>query len=186
MSDIFVCGDHHFSHTNSIKYDGRPFSSVKEMNEIMIERHNEIVGKSDIVYSVGDFCFGGTHEWEKIRKRMNGDWHLVKGNHDRQSGRFLRELFSTIHEIKNLRIGKQTIVLSHYPMYAWEKSHYGSFHCHGHEHGSLKDGFDQTGKILDVGVMNNNYYPYSVDDIIEHMKYKPDNWNQLDNRRLKK
>ena len=100
---MFVCGDHHFSHKNIMKYDGRPFSSVEEMNEIMIERHNEIVGKSDLVYSVGDFCFGGTEEWKKIRRRMNGDWHLVKGNHDRQSRKFLRELFSTVQEIKNLR-----------------------------------------------------------------------------------
>lgn len=185
MSNIFICGDHHYSHKNCIKFDGRPFSSVEEMDETMIERHNEVVEKSDIVYSVGDFCFGGTEKWKSIRKRMNGDWHLVKGNHDKQSYKFLRELFSTVQEIKNLRVGKQTIVLSHYPMYTWEKSHYGSFSVHGHEHGSLKDTYDQTGKILDVGVMANNYYPYHVDEIIEHMKTKPDNWNQLDNRRCK-
>ena len=186
MSNIFISGDHHFSHKNCIKYDGRPFSSKEEMNEVMIERHNEVVGKNDLVYSVGDFCFGGTNDWKRIKERLNGQWILVIGNHDRQSSHFLKSLFVTVNEIKNIKFGKQTIVLSHYPMYAWEKSHYGSYHCHGHEHGSLKDGYDQTGKILDVGVMNNDYYPYHIEDIMKIMESKPENWNQLDNRRLKK
>jgi len=185
MSEIFICGDHHFSHKNIMKYDNRPFSSVEEMNDIMIERHNEIVNSKDIVYSTGDFCFGGTKEWENIRKKLNGQWHLIRGNHDRQSFSFLKSLFCSISEIKNIKIRNQTIVLSHYPMYAWEKSHYGSFHCHGHEHGSLKDSYDMTGKILDVGVNTNSYYPYHIDEIIKIMESKPDNWNMIDNRRLK-
>lgn len=56
--EIFICGDHHFSHKNIMKYDERPFSSVAEMNETMIERHNEVVKPNDEVYTVGDFCFG--------------------------------------------------------------------------------------------------------------------------------
>ena len=185
MSETFVCGDHHFCHTNILKYDKRPFSSVEEMNEMMIERHNEVVKKNDTVYTVGDFCFGGTRDWLNTRKRLNGQWHLVKGNHDRQSFKILKDLFVTIHEIKQIKVGRQPIILSHYPMYAWEKSHYGSFHCHGHEHGSLKDGYDQTGKILDVGVMNNNYYPFHVEEVMGIMETKPKNWNEMDNRRIK-
>ena len=185
MSNIFICGDHHFDHKNIMKYDGRPFSSVEEMNETMVERHNEIVKPGDTVYSTGDFCFGGTRAWEKYRKRLNGQWHLVMGNHDRQSSAFLKGLFAAIHEIKKINHKGQKIILSHYPMYVWDCSHYGSYHCHGHEHGSLKDSYDQTGKILDVGVNTNNYYPYSIDQIFEIMDKKPENWNQMDNRRKK-
>jgi calcineurin-like phosphoesterase family protein len=166
-----------------MKYDERPFSSVAEMNETMIERHNEVVKPNDEVYTVGDFCFGGTHDWEQIKKRLNGQWFLIKGNHDRQSFAFLRNLFVAVNEIKNLRVGSQTIVLSHFPMYTWDKSHYGSYHCHGHEHGHIKDSYDQTGKILDVGVNTNNYYPYSMNEVLEIMKGKPDNWNQLKGHR---
>lgn len=185
MSEIFIGSDYHFSHKNILKYDRRPFETVREMNEVMIERHNEVVRPNDRVYCVGDFCFGGTHEWSTIRKRLNGDWHLISGNHDRQSFHFLRSTFSSVHEIIEIKLGKHPIILSHFPLYTWNKSHYGSYHCHGHEHGTLCDTYDQTGKILDVGIMTNNYYPYHTDDILKIMENKPKNWNELDGRRIK-
>lgn len=186
MSNIWITGDHHFCHANAIKYDKRPFSSAEEMNDIMIERHNKFVKKNDIVYSVGDFCFSNNpNNFEDIKSRLNGKWHLVIGNHDHQPKPFLRKHFETIHEIKKIQFNKQKIILSHYPMYVWDCSHYGSYHCHGHEHGNLKDTYDQTGKILDVGVMTNNYFPYNIDTILARMKGKPDNWNEMDNRRRK-
>ena len=36
----FVCSDHHFNHTNIITYCDRPFDSVGEMNEFMIDAWN--------------------------------------------------------------------------------------------------------------------------------------------------
>jgi calcineurin-like phosphoesterase family protein len=50
MSKIFFTADQHFGHKNIIKYCNRPFSSVEEMNKVMIDRWNEIVGKEDTVY----------------------------------------------------------------------------------------------------------------------------------------
>ena len=51
---IFFTSDHHFYHTNIIKYCQRPFQSVEEMNEVMVERWNAVVGKNDTVYYLGD------------------------------------------------------------------------------------------------------------------------------------
>ena len=47
----FFTSDSHFHHANIIKYCNRPFSSVEEMNQVMIERWNEVVKPDDVVVS---------------------------------------------------------------------------------------------------------------------------------------
>ena len=60
MSDTSFIGDHHFFHKNILEYEpiARPFASVEEMNEAMVERWNSVVKPYDKVYHLGDFCFG--------------------------------------------------------------------------------------------------------------------------------
>lgn len=64
--NIFFTSDTHFGHNNIIKLSNRPFSSVEEMNEGLIERWNDVVGAEDIVYHLGDFSL-------KIRNSMLKD-----------------------------------------------------------------------------------------------------------------
>ena len=54
MAQIYFTGDLHFGHENVLRFDGRPFSSVEEMDEELISRWNNKVGKGDIVYILGD------------------------------------------------------------------------------------------------------------------------------------
>ncbi len=55
----FLTSDNHFQHENIIKYSNRPFSSVKEMNECMVENWNNSVTSDEyIVYDLGDVCLG--------------------------------------------------------------------------------------------------------------------------------
>lgn len=77
--------DHHFNHKNIIKYCNRPFASVDEMNEVMIERWNEVVGPGDVVYHCGDFAFGSARDIAGVLERLNGAKFLVLGNHDRKT-----------------------------------------------------------------------------------------------------
>ena len=51
----FFTSDYHLSHTNVIKYDNRPFSSIEEMNEFIIDRQNTLVDDKDNFYFLGDF-----------------------------------------------------------------------------------------------------------------------------------
>jgi len=50
-------------------------------------------------------------------------------------------------------------------------ANYNSWQLYGHSHGRLKP----IGKQMDVGVDTHNFYPYSVKEIVEEMKTKPDN-----------
>lgn len=90
---IYLISDTHFYHKNIIKYENRPFSSVEEMNEKLIENWNRVVTDRDYVFHLGDFCFAsdkysGTYKEKYIATskelldRLNGHKVLIHGNHD--------------------------------------------------------------------------------------------------------
>ena len=62
------------------------------------------------------------------------------------------------------------VVMCHYPLLVWNKSHYGSWCLHGHSHHSL-DSLNVKTKRFDVGVDttvkydNSSYAPYSFSEI---------------------
>ena len=59
--------DTHFGHKNIIEYCKRPFSSVEQMNEMLIKKWNNKVKVDDIVFHLGDFSFrGGYHKLLKF------------------------------------------------------------------------------------------------------------------------
>ena len=84
---IFVTADTHFNHENIIKYCNRPYENVQDMNEDIIKKWNEVVGKDDIVYHLGDYGFGSKEELQKIFNRLNGKKYLIMGNHDLRVGK---------------------------------------------------------------------------------------------------
>ena len=60
----------------------RPFSSVEEMNEAMVDNWNSVVQRGDKVYHLGDVFFGPKPEFQSLWPRLNGRKRLVVGNHD--------------------------------------------------------------------------------------------------------
>ena len=70
MAVIRYIADLHFGDENIIAYDNRPFLSVSEMNEALIERWNRVVGKDDLTWILGDFCMGSTEDWAGILDRF--------------------------------------------------------------------------------------------------------------------
>ena len=89
--NIWFTSDSHFNHYNVIKYSGRPWETVEDMNEGLIERWNECVKKGDTVYHLGDFTL--TMRTELIDEwlgRLNGTIRLVRGNHDNWVKRLVR------------------------------------------------------------------------------------------------
>ena len=165
----FFTGDEHLQHINIIEYCNRPFSSIKEMDAEIIERHNSVVGSNDIVVHAGDFTLGNKEVAYKYQKQLNGNHIYLKGSHDR----WLKG--TKAHEIWEKMIDGVYIVVCHYNMHTWPRSHYNSFQLFGHSHGKLAP----QGKQHDVGVDNNNFYPVSFDEIVEIMRDRPDNFNLI-------
>lgn len=163
---IFFTSDHHFGHSNIIKYCNRPFKNVDDMNESMIKNWNEVVKSGDTVYYVGDFCFDPNPA--KFLYRLNGKKILIKGNHD---GKPKKEHgWSHICDYNEVKHEKQHIVLCHYAMRVWNRSHYGAWMLYGHSHGSLPD--DPQLLSIDVGVDCHEYRPISFEEIKNIMSRK--------------
>ncbi len=174
MSDIWHISDTHFGHANIIKYSNRPYANVDEMNEMMIQEWNKLVKPGDNVYHNGDFAFMSVDRLEKLLWRLNGSIHLVLGNHDKEiiknRNRLLKHgKFATIQHYNELKVGGQMVVLFHYGMRVWNKSHHGSILLYGHSHGSLPP----YGKSVDVGVdckeITSEYRPIHLDEVLKYM-----------------
>lgn len=161
--------DEHYGHHNTIKYNNRPFSSVEEMNETIINNHNKVINKNDLVIHAGDFTLRDKKYAESIIRKLTGKHIFLRGSHDR----WLRQ--SHAKDLYEKTIEKQFIVVCHYAMRVWHRSHYNSWQLYGHSHGRL----EPVGKQWDIGVDNNNFYPVSFEQIKEIMKNRPDNFNLI-------
>jgi len=172
---IWFTADHHFNHVNIIKYCNRPFKNVEEMNTVLINRWNEVVKKGDIVYHLGDFAF---EDPRKFRVRLNGDIHLILGNHDKRITKHkLQTLFGHVTQQYMVKSVDPHIWLCHYKMCVWEQSHYGVWHLYGHSHGKSNEKNNMLS--FDVGVDTHNFYPYSYEEVKEKMLKKQEMINNV-------
>ena len=78
---VYFISDTHFNHKNIIKYCNRPFDSIEQMNETLINNWNDIVSDKDIIYHLGDFALGSKELILDIVNRLNGSKYLIRGNH---------------------------------------------------------------------------------------------------------
>lgn len=170
----FIISDTHFSHYNIIKFNGRPFASVIDMNESIIKNWNNNISSNDIVYHLGDVGFGNSKIINDILYRLNGEIHLIVGNHEKTvlSNKQSCQRFSSIKDYYQFKYrsenGKEYFfVMSHYPFLTWNRSHYGSISLHGHCH-SKENSRDI--KRFDVGVDANNFTPVNIEYIIDFFK----------------
>ena len=172
---IWFISDTHFGHRKIIEYCNRPFKDVGHMDEVMIANWNNKVGQNDIVYHLGDFALN--KDPEKYLRRLNGQKFLIRGNHDKRPR--VDHGWANIWDYRELRHEKQNIVLCHYAMRVWNKSHHGAIMLYGHSHGNLP-GTDQS---LDVGVDCWNYSPTSLEDIKRRLKTLPP-YKQADHHKI--
>ena len=161
----FFTADEHYGHENIIKYCNRPFKTVDEMDNEIIRRHNEVVGINDTVIHCGDFSLAKKiGNFEKYFNRLNGKHQFILGSHDYWSQLSEIKLRSDmfIADMLTIKVDEICIVCCHYAMRTWPYSHYGSIQVYGHSHGKLPPLSNQW----DVGVDNNNFYPVSLEELI--------------------
>ena len=129
----FYISDLHLGHSKALEYDDRPFCTVEEQTNVVIERWNETVGSRDHVYILGDMFWDNNLIY--IMKELNGIKHLILGNHDRVNAAF-PIYFKSIDTMIKIKDTGRTVTLCHYPVAHWEGADRGWVHLYGHIHKS--------------------------------------------------
>lgn len=177
---VFATADHHFGHTNIIKFCDRPFVDAHDMDRAMISAWNSIVGPEDTVYHLGDFTLTDSlSPW--IHALNFARLYIIPGGHDyRWLAKFDRTLGPRVQILDPLVTVEfpsgnkypNVVVMCHYPMLTWDRSHYGSLHLHGHSHGGIPSGPAANGKgrRIDVGVDGWDFFPVDLQRLLEVME----------------
>lgn len=164
------------SESESFKSSWSPSQeSVNRMDDHLISQINSFVAKEDILWHLGDFCWGHGEKLidnaRRYRERINcSNVSLVLGNHDSDE---MCRLFRNCHRSCEIKVRHKHIVLSHYAHSFWNRSHHGSWMLYGHAHGTAELWMDEymPGRFsMDVGVDNvarvmGEYRPISFDEI---------------------
>lgn len=183
--------DTHFGHGNIIKYCLRPFltpqersaaerdarhspklspETVRRHDESLLDAINSRVQRTDTLWILGDFCWGGRQLAQQYRDRIEcQNVHLVWGNHDAPD---VGPVFGRTLEQGMVHVEGQDIWLNHYPMRSWHKAFHGSWHLYGHVHGKLagEDARLSWRLTRDVGVDACDYRPVSFAELRDYMQ----------------
>ncbi len=177
----FLISDTHFGHTNILTFkrtDGtplRPFSSIEEHDETIVENWNKVVKPADKVYHLGDVSMN--KEGTKILARCNGTKVLIRGNHDTYATKFYTQYFRDIYGVRAL--GDPKVILSHIPIHPTSLSRW-KLNIHGHLHANLvlKHPAESMGldDLLDtryvcVSCEHINYTPILMEELLERNSY---------------
>jgi calcineurin-like phosphoesterase family protein len=162
----FITSDEHYGHENIIKFSNRPFKDTDEMARVLIEKHNAKVpaGHGSLTIHCGDMFWRTLpiSECLSIVSRLNGLHAYIWGNHEENMRHeILRAMFVSAEHIKVINWNKHKIVLCHYAMRVWDKSHTGSWMLYGHSHGDLPE----QGLSFDIGVDSHNFEPWTMEEI---------------------
>lgn len=174
MMKYYITSDLHFGHTNILRYckNTRPFSSVQEMNQKIIDNWNNKISKQDVVYLLGDISFDKPSKTISFLNDLNGKLRLIVGNHD--GDKYLKEKefcdrFDWIKLYNEENIFGNHIVMMHFPILEWNKKHYNSIMLHGHCHSRNNQILDCL--RYDVGIDGSpDFSPYNFSELIDDMK----------------
>lgn len=158
---VWLTSDTHFGHKNILAFlspDGtpmRPFASVEEMDEIMVQRWNEVVKPSDHVYHLGDVAMKRPDL--KTVKRLNGHKRLIFGNHDIYDYKSYTEVgFKKLMAYRVLN----GYMFSHIPLHPASVGRFrANVHGHVHTNGDMGEGY------LNICVEKTAYRPVSLEEI---------------------
>ncbi|HEX9058754.1 MAG TPA: phosphoesterase [Clostridia bacterium] len=132
MQNTYMISDMHFGHKNIILFEDRPFETVEEMDNTIIQNWNNTVDKNDKVFVLGDVSFYNKEKTSKIINRLHGHKTLILGNHDEDhSPLWWSE--AGFHEVYRFPIiFEKFYILSHEPLYMSKNMPYANIHGHIH------------------------------------------------------
>ena len=170
---VYFTSDLHINHKNILKYESesRPFNTVEEMNQAIIDNINEVVQQDDTLLILGDIFMGPKDKAEGWLEQINcRNVMVVLGNHD--SNKWKQEYYRSL----GWSITDHTVVerncfrffCYHYPIEETGQQLYTKqdIYLYGHVHSKAPKGL-QSDNTYHVGLDTNNLYPVSIEQIIK-------------------
>ena len=184
----YFISDTHFYHENVIKFDQRPFSTIEEMNETLIQNWNEVVRPQDDVYILGDFCWktASSDEYKQLVRRLQGRKTLIRGNHDPKNfSADVKKHFVAIHDYLEIKENGKQFFLCHYPMPMYKSSYCeNNWMFYGHVHMLTKEAqyMHSLTNFLVSSHSNNTEnlgHLVNVGCMMPYMNWRPQPWEYL-------
>ena len=172
MGKIFITSDLHLGHQNIIKYEptSRPFATVEEMDDAIVERWNSKVGPHDMVYVLGDLCMGMRDKIKERVSRLNGHIILVRGNHDDKNRiAIYEEMDIEVKDIAYLSYKGKFFIMCHFPIVSPEFTKMvknfddSCVFLYGHIHSKAPRGL--VDGAFHVGMDTNDLTPWNIEEI---------------------
>jgi len=165
----YLISDLHLDHDNIIDYCDRPFSSVEEMNDVLVEHWNTVVDPDDEVLYGGDLTIrtsaAALLDW---LNELNGEIVFLLGNHD---GTVLEEL-DRVQFVEEFRFEHRGV-----PFYAIHDpadapSNWKGWLLHAHHHNNWPDRFpfvDHDSRRVNFSVELLDYRPLATDRLVDYL-----------------
>ena len=178
----YFISDLHLGHENVISFDNRPFENIEENDATIIDNWNDVVNIDDDIYVLGDLGFIQPSKMIKILECLNGNKHLIIGNHDKRylKNRELRGLFVETTHYKEIERDGVGIVLSHYPISCYNHHYHGWYHLYGHVHKSMEWNMMEATKRQIEALFEKECKMYNVGCMMPYMGYKPRTLKQIE------
>jgi calcineurin-like phosphoesterase family protein len=166
----YVIADTHFDHGNIIEYCDRPFESVEEMNDRLVENWNRVVDPTDEVLFVGDLTIAGTASaFLTWISELNGEIVFVVGDHD-------TEVLTTLDDVSVCEYFRtehdgHDFYAVHDPAEA--PRNWGQWLLHGHHHNNWPGKFpfvNHRGGVVNVSVELIGYEPLAFDALVRYLE----------------
>ena len=176
----YYIADPHFGHENILKLCDRPYATIEEMNEAMIQQWNQRVTGNDTVFILGDLFFRCADP-EAVLTRLKGKKRLIIGNHDSSwmDKVDLSRYFVSVDHFLEITDGMRAITLCHYPLLTW-KHKLRPFMIHGHIHNDTTSDFfpliAARERLLNAGADINGYCPVTFEELQENNRRFKEQW----------
>jgi len=188
-SKVFFTSDTHFGHQNIIRFCNRPWATIAEHDQALIDNWNDTVPEDAVVFHLGDFSYkgGGFPTIRNLKGLLHGQIVLISGNHDPdtrkpQNLRKLQQLFAGVYDQLEIEMDGQRIIMNHYPLLTWPHAfgQHPTWQLFGHVH--LRKGITGSDAFIveqccrptqyEVGVDLNGYRPVSFHQLQERIDFQ--------------
>jgi calcineurin-like phosphoesterase family protein len=142
----------------------RPFSSIEEMHETLIERFNAVVRKKDRLYILGDVAI--PRQALSLLDRFNGSKVLIRGNHDIYK---LQDYANHFVDIRGA-FYRDGLIFTHIPVHPCNLAgrYVGNIHGHLHCHAVITEDGQSDKRYFNACLERNDFAPVQLEAVREY------------------